>query len=189
MKRDKRVLIILFLLSVLFLILGISLEKKVYENKTYTDRNEVALYLMKYHKLPSNYLTKEEADARYDSRKDAIIDGYAIGGDIFEYKGEIIEYTNNQDLREADYYPDLEYAKKNGRGLYRIVYTASGKFELFCTESHYNQKHENNFYKLTEFEIQLPSFIMWCCFIQTAGGMVVFIGAHQITLNRRKKDE
>ena len=179
-KRENKVFVILLILSVVFLILATSFRVRVYESKTYTKRNDIAMYITRYRHLPSNYILKEENE--YDTRVEALKHGYSFGGEVFRYEDSITRYTNNPDLREADYYPDLEATINGGsRGGYRFVYTNSGRFELFYTEDHYK-----TFHKLTTFRINLFSNIMWICFIQTYSGFTVMVVFIQIKSNKRK---
>ena len=138
------------------------------------------MYITKYRHLPSNYILQE--DNTYDTTVEAIANGYAFGGKVFRYEGPITKYTNNTDLKEADYYPDVEeIIASERRGPYRFVYTNSGRFELFYTDNHYE-----SFHRLTVFKINLFSNIMWICFIQTFSGCIVMIIYMQIRINKRK---
>ena len=192
-KKEKIIYSILVMLSIIFIILGYSLKVRVYRGKEYTERNEIALYIYKYRELPSNYIKKE--DNPYQTTKEALENGYSFGGSIFDYKGEITEYTKNEDLREADYYPNLEenLAKESygpgesARGKYRLVYTASGKKEVFYSESHYNQKPKNNFKRLSIARINLASNIMWICFGQTFSGVIVMTIFIEMRENKKGK--
>ena len=179
-KRESRIFVILLVLSIVFLALSICFRVRVYESKTYTERNDIAMYISKYRHLPSNYILKEENT--YDTRVDAIANGYAFGGNVFEYRDEITNHTKNNDLVEADYYPDIEEIIKDGkRGPYRFVYTNSGKFELFYTTDHYY-----TFHRLTVFRINLFSNIMLICFVQTFSGFTAMLIFAQIRSNRKE---
>ena len=180
-KRENRIFTILLVLSIAFLILAISFRVRVYESKTYTKRNDIAMYIIKYRHLPSNYILQE--DNTYDTTVEAIANGYAFGGKVFRYEGPITKYTKNTDLKEADYYPDVEeIIASEGRGPYRFVYTNSGRFELFYTDNHYE-----SFHRLTVFKINLFSNIMWICFIQTFSGSLAMIIIFQVESNRKEK--
>ena len=188
-RRDAKTLIILLVLSVLFLVLAISFRVRVYESKTYTKRNDIAMYIIKYRHLPSNYILKE--DNPYTTTVNALENGYAFGGDMFRYEGYITEYTKNKDLKEADYYPDLDATIASGkRGKYRFVYTNSGKFEIYYSENHYGQSPnydgEPAFIKITAFKINIFSNIMWICFVQTFSGSLALIIVFQIKSNRKE---
>ena len=179
-KRENRIFIILLTLSIVFLILANCFRVRVYESRTYTKRNDIAMYIIKYRHLPSNYILKEENT--YDTTVDAIANGYAFGGNVFRYEGPITKHTKNTDLIEADYYPDVEeIIASERRGPYRFVYTNSGRFELFYTENHYE-----SFHRLTVFKINLFSNIMWICFVQTFSGFTVMLIVAQVKSNKKE---
>ena len=68
-------------------------EISVSEDGTYITRDEVALYLHLYGRLPDNYITKKEAqDLGWDSKKgnlDQVAPGMSIGGGHFGNYEEI----------------------------------------------------------------------------------------------------
>jgi hypothetical protein len=94
----------------------------------------VANYIHEYNELPSNYITKEEAEELGWEPGDNLWDyapGYSIGGDVF---------TNSEGaLPEAPgriwYECDINY---NGghRGADRLVYSNDGL--IYGTSDHYN---------------------------------------------------
>lgn len=178
-RLDKKTRFYFFIgiciLSILFLILAVCLKVEVRENKTYEDRDHLAMYIIEYRHLPNNYILKEENP--YLTRKEAVQNGVSFGGDVFEYRDEITKYTKNTDLREADYYLDRE----KGRDAGRFIYTASGKFELFYTTDHYD-----SFTRITAFKINFASNVMWFFFYGTYGYILVIIIKKQMEVNRRK---
>ena len=109
---------------------GLSVE----EDGTYTSKEEVALYIHTYGKLPSNFVTKKEAQAAgWDNKKgnlQDVIPGASIGGDRFgNYEGIL------PDKKGRKYYEcDIDY-EGGYRGGKRIVFSNDGL--IFYTEDHY----------------------------------------------------
>ena len=107
---------------------------KVEENKSYTSKDEVALYIYKFKKLPSNFITKSEAKKLgWDSSKgnlDEIAKGKSIGGDKFSNREKILPTKKDRKYIECD----IDY---NGgfRGSKRIVF--SNDSLIYYTEDHY----------------------------------------------------
>lgn len=106
----------------------------VSEDGTYTSRDEVALYIHTYGKLPSNYVTKKDAQAAgWDNKKGNLQDvlpGASIGGDRFgNYEGLLPEKKGRK------YFEcDIDY-EGGYRGAKRIIYSNDGL--IFYTEDHY----------------------------------------------------
>lgn len=107
------------------------------EDGHYTSKEEVALYLHTYGKLPSNYITKKEAEALGWKKKQGeagqlhvVAPGMSIGGSSFgNYEGLLPEKKGRK------YYEcDINYVKGN-RGAERIVYSNDGW--IFYTGDHY----------------------------------------------------
>lgn len=109
-------------------------EITVEENKTYTSKDEVALYIYKFKKLPSNFITKSEAKKLgWDSSKgnlDEIAKGKSIGGDKFSNREKILPTKKDRKYIECD----IDY---NGgfRGSKRIIF--SNDSLIYYTEDHY----------------------------------------------------
>ena len=101
------------------------------ENGIYDQKDDVAVYLITYEHLPSNYMTK------YEARKLGweggallqVIEDKCIGGDVFgNYEGILPE--------EDTYYEcDIDTLGKTSRGAERIVW--SDDFDVYYTEDHY----------------------------------------------------
>ena len=104
------------------------------EDGAYTGKDQVALYLHTYGRLPGNYITKKEAqDLGWDNKKgnlDAVAPGKSIGGSRFgNYEGLLPEKPGR------NYYEcDLGY-EGGYRGAKRLVYSNDGL--IFYTEDHY----------------------------------------------------
>lgn len=101
------------------------------ENGSYDQKDDVALYLITYEHLPSNYMTKQEArELGWEGGAlSQIVDGMCIGGDVFgNYEGILPE--------EDTYYEcDIDTLGKTSRGAERIVW--SDDFDVYYTEDHY----------------------------------------------------
>ncbi len=100
------------------------------ENGSYTTKDDVALYLYTYRKLPKNFITKKEAQKLGWSGGglDGYKDGYCIGGDYFgNYEGR---------LPEGNYHEcDIDTMHKSKRGAKRIIYSDEG--QIYYTDDHY----------------------------------------------------
>ena len=110
-------------------------EVQVEENGNYTSKEEVALYIHTYGKLPVNYITKKEAqDMGWDPSKGNLSDilpGMSIGGSAFgNYEGALPR-ANGRRYFECDIDYDGGY-----RGAKRLIYSNDGL--VFYTEDHYN---------------------------------------------------
>ncbi|MEG0126549.1 MAG: ribonuclease domain-containing protein [Clostridia bacterium] len=98
---------------------------KVKKNGKYTSVKEVAAYLHKYGKLPSNYLTKAEAKKLgWSNKKDNlgnVAPDCAIGGDSFQNREKLLPEKKGRSWAECD------VGSHNGkRGKERIVYSSDG---------------------------------------------------------------
>lgn len=94
----------------------------------YTSRDDVALYIYLYHRLPGNYITKSQAESQYGDYND-IPRSMNIGGDRFQNReGRLPSgYT---------YYEcDIGTSGGSNRGSRRIVFTTSGI--VYYTSDHY----------------------------------------------------
>ena len=107
----------------------------VEENGNYTSKEEVALYIHTYGKLPVNYITKKQAqelgwDPENGNLSD-ILPGMSIGGNVFgNYEGALPRAGGRR------YFEcDIDY-EGGYRGAKRIVYSNDGL--VFYTEDHYN---------------------------------------------------
>lgn len=104
------------------------------ENKEYSSKEEVAAYINKYDKLPSNYITKKEAESLgWESSKGNlwdVADGKSIGGDRFGNREGLLPKKSGRQYYECD----INY---NGgyRGAERIIYSNDGL--IYYTEDHY----------------------------------------------------
>ena len=97
---------------------------EVTEDGSYTSKDEVAVYLHTYGKLPSNYMTTEAAKALgWDGESDlwAIQSGISIGGDEYGNHAGLLPSADGRSWKQCD----IGY---NGgtRGPERLVYSSDG---------------------------------------------------------------
>lgn len=114
-----------------------SSNNEISEDGTYTSKEEVALYLHLFGKLPSNFITKNEAEALGWKKKQGeegmlhiVAPGKSIGGGYFgNYEGLLPEQKGRK------YYEcDINYVSGN-RGAERLVYSNDGL--IYYTGDHY----------------------------------------------------
>ncbi|MEG1070126.1 MAG: ribonuclease domain-containing protein [Ruthenibacterium sp.] len=113
----------------------------VTEGESYTEKNDVALYLVYYHTLPPNFITKKEAQAlgwdSEDGNLDEIAPGKSIGGDVFgNYDGDL-PTAKGRVWHECD----LNY-KGGYRGAQRLLYSSDDL--IYYTDDHYETFHKIN---------------------------------------------
>lgn len=106
-------------------------QAKLDENGSYTSKEEVALYLSIYGRLPKNFITKAEAQKLgwTGGSLEKYAKGKCIGGDKF---------GNHEGLlpKGEQYYEcDIDTLGASSRGAKRLVFTKSGK--IYYTEDHY----------------------------------------------------
>ena len=104
------------------------------ENGTYTSKEEVALYLHTYGRLPDNFMTKKEAEAAGWVSKEGnlweVAPGMSIGGSRFGNYEENLPDAEGRIWYECDINFDGTY-----RGTERIVYSSDGL--IYYTGDHY----------------------------------------------------
>jgi len=110
-----------------------SAHPSISEYGTYTSAEDVALYIHTYGKLPSNFITKNEA--RKLGWEGGGLEKYApgkcIGGDRFgNYEG-ILPEKNGRYYTECD----IDTLNQKTRGAKRIVFSNDGL--IYYTEDHY----------------------------------------------------
>ena len=105
---------------------------QISEDGSYTSKEDVALYLHTYGKLPSNFITKSEAKELGWSggSLEPYAPGMCIGGDRFG------NYENNLPDGRDYYECDIDTLGASERGAKRIVYSSDGL--IYYTEDHYN---------------------------------------------------
>lgn len=100
------------------------------EDGAYYDKDNVALYLVTYHRLPDNYITKKEARALgwEGGALEPYAPGKAIGGDHFgNYEGTLPD--------DVEYHECDIDTKGKKRGARRIIY--SENWDIYYTDDHY----------------------------------------------------
>lgn len=132
-KRFHRIYKLLSLVLVFLLATGCVPvnENKIAENGVYDQKDDVALYIYTYHKLPENYITKEEARILgwEGGSLSKVVEGKCIGGDYYgNYEGTLPE-------DEAYHECDINTLHSASRGAERIVY--SEDWDIYYTEDHY----------------------------------------------------
>ena len=108
-------------------------EPAVSEDGTYDTKEEVALYIHLYGHLPSNYITKKEAEALgwTGGSLEPYAPGKSIGGSRFgNYEGLLPEKAGRK-YTECD----IGTKGKKSRGAKRIVYSNDGL--IYYTDDHY----------------------------------------------------
>lgn len=112
-------------------------EPQIDEDGSYTSKEDVALYLHTYGKLPSNFITKNEAEELGWKQKQGeaghlhvVAPGKSIGGSKFGNYEELLPKKKGRQYYECD----INYVKGN-RGAERIVYSNDGL--IFYTGDHY----------------------------------------------------
>lgn len=109
-------------------------KKTLTENGRYSSKEEVALYIHTYGKLPSNYITKSQAyDLGWEPRLGnlwGVAKGKSIGGDRFSNRERTLPYKQGRQYYECD----IDYDGGH-RGAKRIVYSNDGL--VYYTEDHY----------------------------------------------------
>ena len=102
------------------------------ENGIYTSKEDVALYLYTYGKLPNNFITKKEAQALGwpGGSLEPYAPGKCIGGDRFgNYEGLL---PTNHKYTECD----IDTLGAKSRGAKRIVFSNDCSL-IYYTDDHY----------------------------------------------------
>ena len=109
-------------------------SESIDEDGYYTSKDDVALYLHTYDKLPNNYITKKEAtDKGWESSKGnlwEVTDRKSIGGDKFGNREKLLPREDGREYYECDINYEGGY-----RGPERIVYSNDGL--IYYTGDHY----------------------------------------------------
>nr|WP_300004126.1 ribonuclease domain-containing protein [Tissierella sp.] len=110
-------------------------DDKIDKEGAYTSKEDVALYLNTYRKLPKNFITKREAsELGWESSKAnlwEVTDKKSIGGDKFGNREGRLPKASGRQYYECDIDYDGGY-----RGAKRIVYSDDGL--IYYTEDHYD---------------------------------------------------
>ena len=109
-------------------------EGTIDKDGVYTTKEDVSLYLYTYGELPSNFITKKEAQKLgwTGGSLEPYAPGCCIGGSYFgNYEGNLPE-KNGREYHECD----IDTLGKSSRGSKRIVYSNDGL--IYYTGDHYN---------------------------------------------------
>ncbi len=108
-------------------------ESAIDEDGSYTSKEDVALYLYTYGRLPANFITKDEArDLGWEGGSlEPYAPGCCIGGDKFgNYEGLLPEKKGRR-YTECD----IDTLGRSKRGAKRIVFSNDGL--IYYTDDHY----------------------------------------------------
>ena len=108
-------------------------EALISDDGYYYSRDEVALYLNTYKKLPANFITKTEAEELGWSggSVERFLEGAAIGGDRFGNREGMLPKKDGRIYYECD----IDTNGETSRGAKRIVYSNDGL--IYYTDDHY----------------------------------------------------
>lgn len=113
---------------------AVNTSESIAKDGSYTSKEEVALYLHIYDKLPHNYLTKRDAsDLGWQANKGnlwQVTDQMSIGGDSFGNREKRLPIKAGRSYYECD----INY-QGGHRGAERLVYSNDGL--IYYTGDHY----------------------------------------------------
>lgn len=103
------------------------------EDGYYYSKDDVALYIHTYGKLPSNFITKSEAEGLgwEGGSVERYLEGAAIGGDRFSNREGLLPKADGRVYYECD----IDTLGENSRGAKRIVFSSDGL--IYYTSDHY----------------------------------------------------
>lgn len=114
-------------------------EYRIDENGSYTSKDDVALYIYTYRKLPKNYITKDEAKelgwVPSKNNLGKVAKGKSIGGDVFSNYEKVLPVVDGRKYYECDV--DYKGKKRNAK---RIVYADDFNEDIgfiYYTDDHY----------------------------------------------------
>lgn len=142
---NKRITLVIAVILALFLMGSVSAgffdflkgsdtgDVSVVEDGEYCTVDEVAAYIKEFHKLPSNYITKKEAQALgwHGGPLKSYAPGKSIGGDTFTNRQHVLPDSKDKYI-ECDI-----NANGTSRGAERIVYN-TGDYSVYYTDDHYD---------------------------------------------------
>lgn len=102
------------------------------EDGQYCSVDEVSAYIKQFHKLPSNYITKKEAQSLgwHGGPLKDYAPGKSIGGDTFTNRQGILPHSEKRYIE-----CDID-ANGTSRGSKRIVYSTEN-YKVYYTDNHY----------------------------------------------------
>ncbi len=99
---------------------------EVKKGESYTAWQEVASYLLRYHELPINYITLEEAkELGFSSKRDnmgEVAPEFSIGGGVFGNREGLLPAKEGRTWNECD----VDMKADGKRGTHRLVYSNDG---------------------------------------------------------------
>lgn len=103
------------------------------EHGTYDSKEEVALFIHTYGRLPDNFMTKKEARKKgwSSGALNRTIPGKCIGGDVFGNNEKLLPAKKGRIYYECD----IGTLKKKSRGSKRIVFSNDGL--IYYSDDHY----------------------------------------------------
>lgn len=106
-------------------------KDKINASVYYNNKDDVAIYLIIFEKLPSNYRLKEEVNGHISKNwtKENML---TIGGDIFFNRERLLPDKKGRLYKEAD----IDYYGESNRGAKRIVFSNDGL--IYYTDDHYD---------------------------------------------------
>lgn len=108
---------------------------RIDEDGSYTSKEDVALYIHTYEKLPENFITKRQAgELGWKSSEGNlwdVTDKMSIGGDKFGNREKLLTVKQGRQYYECD----INYEGKY-RGAERLVFSEDGL--IYYTSDHYN---------------------------------------------------
>ncbi len=110
-----------------------SVDAAIDEDGSYTSKEDVALYIHIYGRLPKNFMTKSQARQLgwQSGSLERFAPGMCIGGDRFgNYEG-LLPKKNGRTYTECD----IDTLGKSSRGAKRIVFSNDGL--IYYTDDHY----------------------------------------------------
>lgn len=110
---------------------GETVEPKLDEDGSYYSKDDVALYIYTYGKLPSNFITKKEAQKLgwEGGSVEKYAPGKAIGGDTYSNYEKTLPAGHK--YKECD----IDTKGQKSRGAKRIIFSDDGL--IYYTEDHY----------------------------------------------------
>lgn len=172
-KHKRLILSITICLLLILFLMPFFTTKRVHLNSSYTMKEDVALYIKKYHELPPNYITKYGRDYLLDNPTVPRDDSYVIGGDPFYDTSVLSSFRIESDtsLKECDIVTETyDWTNPRLRGQARLLFSCNVKQpRVFYSVDHYD-----NFQELTSFKLQLPRNIFWIIFGVYAVAFVSF---------------
>ncbi len=98
----------------------------------YYSKEDVALFIHTYGRLPYNFVTKKEANSEYGSYYKAMKQGMRIGGDSFGNREGLLPKKAGRTYTECDIVAPGGFE----RGAHRIVFSNDGL--VYYTSDHYS---------------------------------------------------